>query len=160
MINYDLHIHTEYCGHAPGMTVEAILRQADILGLETIAITSHIFAPENLAWVRCVADDVKAVKHNCQVIIGAESIGSHPGRECRIEWVRNIVNQCKAAGVGVFVKQIHMWTGYSISFQGSVYSEVKTGVCQKRVLLKYPRDKKLFPLDLQCWEYPERQVNK
>ena len=45
MINYDLHIHTKYCGHAPGMTVEAILRKADILGLETIAITSHIFDP-------------------------------------------------------------------------------------------------------------------
>ncbi|KKK82232.1 hypothetical protein LCGC14_2805470, partial [marine sediment metagenome] len=30
----------------------------------------------------------------------------------------------------------------------------------KRVLLKYPKDKDLFPTDLQCWEYPESEVKK
>ena len=87
-----------------------------------------------------------------QVIIGAESIGGNPGRECKIEWVRNIVRQCKAAGVAVFVKQIHMWKGYSVSYQGAVYSEVNTGVCQKRVLVK---DITKFPEDLQIREYPK-----
>ncbi|MHC5154970.1 MAG: PHP domain-containing protein [Planctomycetota bacterium] len=43
MIDYDLHIHTEYCGHAPGMTVAAILQRAEELGLSAIAITDHIF---------------------------------------------------------------------------------------------------------------------
>ena len=94
-----------------------------------------------------------------QVIIGAESLGGHPGRECKIEWVRNIVRQCKAAGVAVFVKQIHMWEGYSVSRQRTVYRGVKTGVCQKHVLLKYPKDKYLFPRDLQCWEYPGEGLN-
>ena len=41
-------------------------------------------------------------------IIGAESKGSHPGRECKIEWVRDLVHQCQAAGVKVFVKQLHI----------------------------------------------------
>ncbi|MHC4290750.1 MAG: PHP domain-containing protein, partial [Planctomycetota bacterium] len=42
MIDYDLHIHTEYCGHAAGMTVAAVLRRVEELGLKTIAITDHI----------------------------------------------------------------------------------------------------------------------
>jgi len=45
------------------------------------------------------------------VIIGAESKGSHPGRRCELEWVRNIVDQCDATGVPVheyFVKQLHI----------------------------------------------------
>jgi len=42
------------------------------------------------------------------VIIGAESIGSHAGRECKLEWVRDLVGQCKAVGVPVFVKQLHI----------------------------------------------------
>jgi len=37
-------------------------------------------------------------------VVGAES-GPHR-RPCRIEWVRSIVEQCKAAGVACFVKQI------------------------------------------------------
>ena len=107
-----------------------------------------------------------------QVIIGAESNGSHPGRECKIEWVRNIVRQCKVAGVAVFVKQIHMWrTKLPESLFKSapivpVYFETEAealeweGTKPKRVLLKYPRDKDLFPTDLQCWEYPESEVKK
>jgi len=43
-----------------------------------------------------------------QVIIGAESKGSHPGRRCELDWVKNIIDQCDAAGVPVFVKQLHI----------------------------------------------------
>lgn len=42
------------------------------------------------------------------VIVGGESRGGGIGRECRIEWVRSIVEQCKDAGVPVFVKQLHI----------------------------------------------------
>lgn len=42
------------------------------------------------------------------VIVGAESRGGAAGRPCNIEWVRRIVYQCKAAGVPVFVKQLHI----------------------------------------------------
>jgi len=41
-----------------------------------------------------------------QVIIGAES--GPKRRECKIEWVRDIVEQCEAACVPCFVKQIHI----------------------------------------------------
>lgn len=41
-----------------------------------------------------------------QIIVGAES-GSHR-RPCKIEWIRSIVQQCKEAGIPVFVKQIHI----------------------------------------------------
>ena len=100
-----------------------------------------------------------------QVIIGAESLGGHPGRVCKIEWFRNIVQQCKAAGVAVFVKQIHMWqrkggTKLFETISGGM-AEYKLKVPSKyfkRVLLKYPRDKDLFPKDLRCWEYPESEV--
>jgi len=38
------------------------------------------------------------------IIIGAES---GPGRRpCKLEWVRNVRDQCKAAGVPVFIKQL------------------------------------------------------
>lgn len=40
------------------------------------------------------------------VILGAES-GANK-RECKIEWIEKIVNDCKLANVKVFVKQIHV----------------------------------------------------
>ncbi len=46
------------------------------------------------------------------VIIGAESNGAYPGRECKNIWIKNIVNQCESAGVPVFVKQLHWTDGY------------------------------------------------
>lgn len=40
------------------------------------------------------------------IIIGAET---GPGRRpCRLEWVRNLVQQCQAAGVAVFVKKLEI----------------------------------------------------
>jgi protein gp37 len=61
------------------------------------------------------------------IIIGAESKGAWPGRECRIEWVRSLVQQAQAAGVKVFVKQLHL--------NGKLVKDVK-----------------LFPKDLQLRE--------
>ena len=65
------------------------------------------------------------------VIIGAESKGSGAGRECKLEWVRSLVQQCKAAGVKVFVKQLHI--------NGKLVKKIEQ-----------------FPKDLQVQEYPER----
>ena len=42
------------------------------------------------------------------LIVGAESIGSRPGRECRIEWIESLYYQAKLAGVPIFVKQLHL----------------------------------------------------
>jgi protein gp37 len=85
------------------------------------------------------------------VIIGAESKGSHPGRECKIEWVRDIVRQCRAAGVAVFVKQLHMW-----KYKGELHEQpdpdLFIGSEQKCVLVKEMED---FPEDLRIREYPK-----
>ena len=67
------------------------------------------------------------------IIIGAESKGSWPGRHCDNKWVKNIVDQCVAAGVAVFVKQLHL----------------------NGELLKYPKDIKKFPPGLRRQEYPK-----
>ena len=40
------------------------------------------------------------------VVVGAESGPNR--RECKVEWIESIVEQCRAANVPVFVKQIHI----------------------------------------------------
>lgn len=72
MINYDFHIHTEHCGHAPGMTVAAICRQANRLGLSAIAITDHIFEHSDHALIEKIHTEAKACEGHCKVYVGAE----------------------------------------------------------------------------------------
>jgi len=62
------------------------------------------------------------------VVVGCES-GSKR-RECKLEWVRNIVQQCRAADVPVFVKQL--------SINGKVNKDMSE-----------------WPEDLQIREYPK-----
>ncbi len=71
-MKYDMHIHTDYCGHASGMSVEAIVRRADELGLETIAITDHVFRREDIAIIEQIAMEAARCRVRCRVIIGAE----------------------------------------------------------------------------------------
>jgi len=67
------------------------------------------------------------------VIIGCES---GPGRRpCKAEWVRNIVAQCKAAGVKIFIKQLDI-----------------NGVVE--------HDINKFPEDLKIREYPIEKKTK
>lgn len=72
MLNYDFHIHTEYCGHAPGMTVAAILERAEAVGLSTLAITDHIFKQADHEVIQKIRDDVAAYGPSIKVYIGAE----------------------------------------------------------------------------------------
>ena len=72
MFNYDFHIHTELCGHAPGLTVEKILLKADELGLEIIAITDHISSPEDMKNIDIIRSETQKYNTNCRVLIGAE----------------------------------------------------------------------------------------
>lgn len=51
---------------------------------------------------------VDYLKYLNGIIIGAESIGGHPGRECKLSWIENLVEQAKTTGVKVFVKQLHI----------------------------------------------------
>jgi HisJ family histidinol phosphate phosphatase len=71
-INYDTHIHTEYCGHAESMTVERILRRAGELGLDTICIADHIYSENELAVPTKIKEEVAKVRTNCRIIVGAE----------------------------------------------------------------------------------------
>ena len=42
------------------------------------------------------------------VILGCETIGSHPGREMKLAWAESIAEQCEAANVPLFVKQLNI----------------------------------------------------
>lgn len=61
------------------------------------------------------------------VIVGCES--GPKKRECKIEWVEDVVNQCKSAGVAVFVKQLNI--------NGKVITDINK-----------------FPKELQIREFP------
>lgn len=68
------------------------------------------------------------------VIVGAESMGGAVGRECKIEWIENIVDQCKKSNMPVFVKQIHK------EINGKLYLR---------------KDIETFPKHLRVREYPK-----
>jgi histidinol phosphatase-like PHP family hydrolase len=72
MIDYDLHIHTEYCGHAKGLTVEVICRRAEALGLRAIAITDHIYGPENADVIDKIRNDLELARPKIKVYLGTE----------------------------------------------------------------------------------------
>ncbi|MFH1628375.1 MAG: DUF5131 family protein [Pseudomonadota bacterium] len=42
------------------------------------------------------------------VILGGETSGNRPGREMKIEWAENVADQCEAARVPLFVKQLYI----------------------------------------------------
>lgn len=67
-----------------------------------------------------------------QVIVGGES--GPKRRPCKLEWVKSIVEQCKAAGVPVFVKQLDLG--------GKVEHNIEK-----------------FPKELQIREYPNGTKN-
>ncbi len=72
MINYDMHIHTACCGHAPGMSIRAIIDAAEQKQLETIAITAHIFREDDLLLLPKIKNELTSIKTDLNVIVGAE----------------------------------------------------------------------------------------
>ncbi len=74
------------------------------------------------------------------VIVGAESGAGR--RECKTEWVRDIVGQCKAAEVPVFVKQL------------SLLRIVKCFKHNTRRTSKLSKNRDEWPEDLRVQEYP------
>ncbi len=72
MINYDLHIHTEFCGHAAGMTIEGLVAYADKRKLDTIAITDHIFSHPGLCVLTAIRAELSKIDSKCKIIVGAE----------------------------------------------------------------------------------------
>lgn len=72
MISFDSHIHTEYCGHAPGATVEAMATSVKRLKLESAAITEHIFSADEVKFVAMAKEQLKAINAEKIIIAGAE----------------------------------------------------------------------------------------
>lgn len=86
------------------------------------------------------------------VIVGGES---GPGaRPCDVAWIRSIVEQCKAAGVPVFVKQLG---AHLVSDQPSDFENGDTVVGECDLLLRDPKgaDPSEWPADLRIRQFPE-----
>lgn len=80
------------------------------------------------------------------VIIGCES--GPKRRECKIEWVRDLTNQCKAANVPVFVKQLSLRGCRKCRFLPCTHLH---GHKQINIVSHKPEE---WPEDLQVQEWP------
>jgi protein gp37 len=85
------------------------------------------------------------------VIVGGESGPS--ARPCYLEWIVSIVEQCKASGTKVFVKQM----GGNIPDGDQAYIQSVTG---KSVTDRKGGDIEEFPPELRVREYPDGQAEK
>jgi protein gp37 len=84
------------------------------------------------------------------VIVGAES--GPKRRECKLEWVRDVVRQCKAAGVPIFVKQLHIQPEKCLTCGGD--PEKHDMMCKGRPL-RLSKNMDEWPEDLRVREWPE-----
>ena len=84
-----------------------------------------------------------------QVIIGAES--GPKRRECKIEWVRSIVEEQRYLDTSVFVKQIYLRGCRKCGFDPCTHLN---GHRPKEFLIK---DINQFPADLRIQEYPIKE---
>jgi len=108
-----------------GVTIEneKYKHRANVLS-EIPAAMRFISNEPLLSDIRYTTDELR---HIDWLIIGCES--GPKRRPCKLEWVRNIVSQCKAANVPVFIKQLNI--------NGKVEHNIEK-----------------FPEDLRIREYP------
>ncbi len=138
---------------AVGTSVENSDAYDRIAHLKTVrAAIKYLSVEPMLDFVTLTENTLKEIDW---VIIGAESGANR--RECKIEWVRDLVQQCKAAGVPVFVKQIHLWKANGNLFETKLKAISYTGFQPKLTLVK---DINLFPEDLRYREYPKELKNE
>lgn len=110
-----------------GLSIEPMLEEIDIERY-LVRYARHNHAPHKSCTSSCRASDLTKTHW---VVVGSES---GPGAMyCPIENIRGIVEQCKAASVPVFVKQIHL---------GGKAKAIK--------------NINEFPEDLRIQQYPER----
>lgn len=83
------------------------------------------------------------------VIVGGES-GVGNVRSCRVEWVRDIKDQCEAAGVAVFVKQLG-----SYAILDPRYDRQLPGKATRRLHDPKGGDPSEWPEDLRVRQMPE-----
>ncbi len=88
------------------------------------------------------------------VIVGGES--GHGARPCHVDWIRSIVNQCKASKVPVFVKQLGAKPQYFRWEDKSIceFSERPDGALKD----KKGGNIKEFPKDLQVRQFPDMNL--
>ena len=88
-----------------------------------------------------------------QVIVGGES---GPGsRPCNVAWIRDIVGQCKSAGVAAFVKQMGAYcVGDPDEFPSAIHDE-GDGHRHFRLKDRKGADPAEWPEDLRVREFPE-----
>jgi protein gp37 len=84
------------------------------------------------------------------VIIGSES--GPKRRPCKLEWIRDIVSQCKEARVPVFIKQISLPGCRKCRFAPCTHLH---GHRQIDIVSKNPAE---WPKDLRVQEYPKRKI--
>lgn len=99
------------------LSIEPMLEKISFRWMQPISrehSTGHLDILKNISWV----------------VVGCES--GYNRRECKIEWVEGIVEQCKEANIPVFVKQL-------------------------QINYKVVKDINLFPKHLQIREYPKTE---
>lgn len=98
------------------------------------------------------------------VIVGGES--GHNARPCNVAWIRDIVDQCEAAGVPCFVKQLGS-RPYSdadkIGHRGMDYKALIPGRRTAPIFWRFLNDRKggdieEFPDDLKVRQFPTTAV--
>lgn len=70
---YDFHIHTTYlkCANET-MSVPALVRRCESLGLEAIAITDHLNEPSNLPLHMQIRQDLRDIRSDMRIYFGVE----------------------------------------------------------------------------------------
>ena len=79
------------------------------------------------------------------VICGGES--GHNARPCDLAWIRSVVQQCQAAGVACFLKQL--------GAKCEVWNRDHTGMYQLELRDRKGADIEEFPEDLRVREFPQ-----
>lgn len=122
--------------------VDELLRMPAVVRFVSL---EPLLGPIDLKLFHTVSYDDLTQAHNrlnwC--IIGAES--GPNARYCDLDWIRDIIMQCEAAGVKKFVKQLgthwakkqdaHHWRGHNMDYKGA--------------------DMSYWPADLRVREYPK-----
>lgn len=132
-----------------GLSVEPLLGRVDLHGV----LPGHACNRCNSAWYgsdpqcpRCSYTDPMALATHDRVgvdwvIVGGES--GHNARPCDVGHIEHVVNQCDAAGVPVFIKQMGSRPGYTYPTgpQVRAWGETAIVACDDGVLLRL-RDRK------------------
>jgi hypothetical protein len=94
------------------------------------------------------------------VIVGGES--GPKARPCNVEWIRDVVRQCREAGVPCFVKQLGSLPAKSIEPTGAFRTHPETGKRQLEMAVsmldledKQGGDPSEWPEDIRVREFPE-----